>query len=424
MKEIKIKKVNEIIYTYKTKYGLDVYIWPYDLSDQISLSLNIKYGSIHTEFNINNKDIKVPNGIAHFLEHIKFNVEKDVTAHDIYNKLGSYVNAYTTYDHTSYEVVCTDNIRDNILNLLKFVYNPYFTKGLISKEKPIIIEEAKSVLDDPYNKGYYALQQNIFKNSKYKNIITGTAVEVKSITIEDILNVYNGFYHPKNSFLVVTGNVNPLEVEKIVDEYFDNNKFDEYVKPVLKKVNEDSKVIKKSEIIDSYVTKEKIIMAFKYPKKLFKDFTRLDLASFIKIILIFNFDNSSVLREYLDSNCIIDNLYYSIEVSEDSVVIYFEVSTDYCKEVEEKILNQMNNLYVSNDDFLLQKKVMIAETILGFDSASQVNDRIKMDILNSHKIIDNLLDIYNSYTIQDINKMIDILKKYNYAKVILKPSLH
>ena len=36
---------------------------------------------------INNKKYKVPNGIAHFMEHIKFNVKKGVTANDLFSSL-------------------------------------------------------------------------------------------------------------------------------------------------------------------------------------------------------------------------------------------------------------------------------------------------------------------------------------------------
>lgn len=421
MNEIKIKNVNEIIYEYQTKEGLSVYIWPYDLSDQVSLSLIVNYGSIHTDFKVNNKEYCVPNGIAHFLEHIKFNVNKDLTAHDIYNKLGSYVNAYTTYDHTAYEVECTTNVEENLINLLSFVYTPYFTKRLIDKEKPIVIEEAKSVLDNPYNKGYFELQKNIYKNSKYKNIITGKPEEIKSINIDDVLNVYNNFYHPKNCFLIVTGNVKPFEIEKIVDNFFIENKFDKYTKPILKKVIEDNKVLKKNAEIETNVSKDKMIIAFKYPLKLFKEYSYIDIYTLINIILTFNIGSSSELKEYLNNNCIIDSLYFSLENSEDSIVIYIEISTDYYKEVEDKIIKQMNNLKLSEEEFNLQKKVLISDCILGYDGSSQVNNNIRMDLLKNGKIIDNLIDIYKGYTIKDINKIIEILKKYSYSKVILKP---
>ena len=121
MKQINIIAAKEIIYEHTLKNGLKVYIWPYKKNEEISLSLTVKYGSIHTKFKVNNKVITVPNGMAHFLEHIKFNESKDVTAHDYFYKMGSYTNAYTTYDHTSYEVICNNNLKDNLNHLLYFL---------------------------------------------------------------------------------------------------------------------------------------------------------------------------------------------------------------------------------------------------------------------------------------------------------------
>lgn len=422
MNEIKIKSVDETVYNFKTKCGLDVYIWPYDLSDQISLSLNIKYGSIHTEFKIGDLSYTVPNGIAHFLEHLKFNIKKDLTAHDLFNKLGSYVNAYTTFDHTSYEVICTNNIKDNLLNLLDFVYNPYFTKDLIKKEKPIVMEEAKSVLDNPYNKGYFTLSNNTYNTSKYKNLIVGSEENIKNFTIEDVQNVYDGFYHPNNSFLIVTGNINPYEIEKIVDQFFIDKPFKKKKNAEIKKINEKSTIVKKYEELNANVSKEKILLALKYSKKLFKNYTNFDINNLVNIILMFNIGNGSFLKENLQSKCIIDDLYYYIENTDDAFVIYIEVSTDYPKEVERKLFDQLNNLEVTNKDFELQMKVLTAETILGYDDAAVVNNKIKRELLFMNKIIDNRLDIYKSYSIETINNVISILKKYNYSEVLLKPS--
>ena len=102
MEKIKIERTDEIVYHHKLDCGLNIYIWECKESSDINLTLTVKYGSVHTNFEVNKKDIKVPNGMAHFLEHIKFNEEGGKTAHDYFYKIGSYVNAYTTFDHTCY----------------------------------------------------------------------------------------------------------------------------------------------------------------------------------------------------------------------------------------------------------------------------------------------------------------------------------
>ena len=86
MKKINIVGTDEKIYEHTCKNGLKIYIWEYNLSEEVVLSLTVKYGSIHTHFNYDGKDITVPDGMAHFLEHIKFNEEKNQTAHDYFIK--------------------------------------------------------------------------------------------------------------------------------------------------------------------------------------------------------------------------------------------------------------------------------------------------------------------------------------------------
>ena len=76
MKEIVIKGLDEKIYEHETKEGLKIYIWQNTKLKGSYMTLSVPYGSIHTHFKVGNKTFKVPNGTAHFLEHIKFMEQK------------------------------------------------------------------------------------------------------------------------------------------------------------------------------------------------------------------------------------------------------------------------------------------------------------------------------------------------------------
>ena len=70
MKKITINNINEDIYYEKLDNGLDVYLYVNNNMHNNYVTFTTKYGSIYNEFEDNNgKMIKVPNGIAHFLEH-------------------------------------------------------------------------------------------------------------------------------------------------------------------------------------------------------------------------------------------------------------------------------------------------------------------------------------------------------------------
>lgn len=421
MKEIKIKGANEIIYEHKCKNGLMVYIWPYNLSEEIYCTLTVKYGSVHTKFKSRNKEYTVPNGMAHFLEHIKFNEAKDVTAHDYFYKMGTYTNAYTTYDHTSYEVVCHNNIKDNLTHLLYFVLNPYFTKGLIQKEKPIIIEESKMVLNNPYNQGYKTLMNNVYKVNNKRNLITGEKDDIKSITIDDVKTVFDNFYHPENMFLTVTGKVNPFEIEKIVDEYFDNTSKSKYLKPEVILPKEPNDIVKDSEEIKTTVTKDKLFLAVKIPKKQYKGIPDIRLRILFNILLSINFGTTSEFNEYLIQNNLVDDISYMSTVEEEHIIIIFEVSSSYPKQIVKMIKEKLTKLDFDKDDFNRKNKTFIAASILGYEDATEVNSDIRADIIKYGKVIDNIQDVFNSLNPEEGDNIIKKMKKYDITCVYLKP---
>ena len=59
------------------------------------------------------------------------------------------VNAFTSFDRTSYLFSATDHIESNIKRLLTMVETPYFTKDTVDKEKGIIAEEIKMYQEQP-----------------------------------------------------------------------------------------------------------------------------------------------------------------------------------------------------------------------------------------------------------------------------------
>ena len=231
LKKLTISKYNETVYYDKLDNGLEVYMWPQENVSNFYATLSVKYGSIDTDFKIGNKTYQVSKGIAHFLEHVKFNEGPNKTAHDYYNKLGSSINAFTTFGYTSYEVLASSNLKENITHLLDYVETPYFTKELIEKERKIILSEVKMGKNNPYQMLYYTLNNALFHENSRKYYVTGDEEDVKNITLEEINLVYNTFYHPANMFLVVTGNFDPDYLDVVIRENQNTKEFKEYLEP-------------------------------------------------------------------------------------------------------------------------------------------------------------------------------------------------
>lgn len=423
MKKITIKGPDEEVYEHITKNGLKVFIWPNACSNEVSLTLTVKYGSIHTNFSVDNKKYQVPIGTAHFLEHIKFNESSNVTAHDYFYTHGSYVNAYTTYDHTSYEVTCNKDIEDNLKHLLFFVYNDYFTKPLIEKEKPIIVEESKMVLDNPYNKGYQALSNNLYINSNRKYLITGEEKDINNINKEDVINVFNNYYHPSNMFLVVCGNVNVNTIINVIDDFMLSNCFNKYKNPIWLNKKEPLKVKKINDEINVNVSMAKLMLCIKLPITNFKNYEKIKTLNLLNLLFDMNFGSTSIFNEYLVNKDLKDELYYYVSYEEENIIINFEVSTKYPSKVLDLILNKFKNLDINEEDFNRKIKASIAGSILGFEDVISVNNILRSFCIKYDKIIDNYPDIIKSLSIKDLKNIKNCLNNYVYTSMVLMPNL-
>ena len=100
MNEILLPGVLEKLYTYTLDNGLKIYMVPNNKTKNFYITLSTKYGSIYTNFEYNGKKYDMPKGIAHYLEHLLFNMPDGTTAHDYFSKLGANINAFTSFDIT------------------------------------------------------------------------------------------------------------------------------------------------------------------------------------------------------------------------------------------------------------------------------------------------------------------------------------
>lgn len=223
MNIIKNDKINETLYYEILDNGLTVYLYPKKDFVGSRVALGTRYGSIDNNFVdiYTNEEVKVPDGIAHFLEHKLFEKEDESTL-DMFAKLGMRSNAYTTFDHTVYFVDCSCDLTLAIKELINMVYTPIFTDQNVEKEKGIIGQEIEMYNDDPYASVYYNALRGIYSKHPINIDIAGTIESISKITKEQLYTCYNNFYNPKNMFIVVCGDFNEKEILKLIKNEFEN----------------------------------------------------------------------------------------------------------------------------------------------------------------------------------------------------------
>ena len=422
MKKIKLENTNEVLYYDKLDNGLEVYMLPNNNVNKFYLTLNTRFGSINTKFKYDNKEYDMPKGIAHYLEHLSFNMENG-SVFDHYSKIGSSINAFTTYDITSYNVTSNNRFKENLEYLLEYVYTPYFTKELFQSEKGVIEEEVKMYKDDPGMTIVNGTLNNVFVNDERKYLVGGTVKDVKSIKLEDVITCYNAYYNPKNMFLIITGNFNLNEALAITSEQMNklniNNDFN--VKDIYPK--EPEKVNKKEEIIKMNVDKPKVSIGIKIPKNNFKSL-KIDnylLKIYISSILDINFGNTSLLLEELQKGSIVDDLDYTVIESNDYFIVLILSSTYYPEYFKDKVIEKFNSLNIEDSDLKRVAKVNISNYILLFDSAVAVNNYIMDEVMDNNEVNTGFMNIMRNLNIDTCKKVLTKLNNYDYTICKIMP---
>lgn len=176
-----------------------------------------RYGSIDNDFSVNGGEFtRVPDGIAHYLEHKLFENE-DCGAFERYAKTGACANAFTSFDKTYYLFSCSQNFEQSLEILLDFVQDPYFTPETVQKEQGIIGQEIRMYDDNPGWRVYFNLMGGMYKQHPIRVDIAGTVESIADITADLLYQCYNTFYNLNNMAIAVAGNVDPDTVLEICD---------------------------------------------------------------------------------------------------------------------------------------------------------------------------------------------------------------
>ncbi|WP_410510886.1 pitrilysin family protein [Paenibacillus sp. BR2-3] len=225
MEQIYYERLQETIYHEVMENGLRVYVLPKPNFRKTYATFATKYGSVDNHFQVAGGDeTRVPDGIAHFLEHKMFEEpEGDIFATFASN--GASANAFTSFDQTVYLFSATENIEKNLETLVDFVQRPYFTDENVEKEKGIIGQEINMYADNPDWRVYFGLIEAMYSKHPVHIDIAGTVESIGTITKETLYSCYNAFYHPSNMLLFVVGGVEP---EKVISLISSNQKAKSY----------------------------------------------------------------------------------------------------------------------------------------------------------------------------------------------------
>ena len=175
VEKIENERLGSCYYKVKHSSGLTMLLAPMEGFTTSYAMFGTAYGSVDTFIKTDEKGEfkKLPEGIAHYLEHKLFESE-ECSAFDRYAKTGANANAFTSFDRTSYLFTCSQNFKESLEILLDFVTHPYFTAETVAKEQGIIGQEIRMYDDSPDWRVLFNLLGAIYHKNPVKIDIAGT----------------------------------------------------------------------------------------------------------------------------------------------------------------------------------------------------------------------------------------------------------
>lgn len=307
--------VGEKMHVYSHPSGLKAFVIPKKGYLKKYATFATHYGSIDNEFVSPGEDAptKVPDGIAHFLEHKLFE-QKEGSVMDRFSELGASPNAYTGFNQTVYLFSCTDRFEENLRLLLEFVQNPYITAESVEKEKGIIGQEISMYQDDPGWRAYFNLLGGLYGSHPVRKDIAGSHESIARIDRDTLYKCYNTFYHPSNMVVCVVGDV---EAEPVFEQVERSLKLVESRGEIKRLFPEESEKANKSYAEQALaVSMPMFQMGFKDSRHVLKGFEALKHETAMKIILDMLLGRSSGLYNELYGEGLINTSFefdYTIE---------------------------------------------------------------------------------------------------------------
>lgn len=407
--------IDELTYIETLESGLKVAIHPKKKYQRVVVTLQVNFGGLDLEYEVSGQHYKIPEGVAHFLEHSLFenngrNLSEEFAKH------GSKINAYTSKSVTAYTFESRNDFDYLIGYFLSSFLKPDFSPLSIEKEKKIIKHELMMSEDSIHTEIYQKLKSMMYSDKAIICDVGGTVKEVMTIN-QDILNhVFNTYYHPKNMSLIITGNCNPDEVIEIIRKHeYNLNDWPEFSEIKRVQHNAERKIhnyTKKTNEVEENI----INIGLKIPQDIFDTFDREHIHVGISSIVGNSFGLGSKNYDYLEKKNLM-NISFSakstIERDYGFINLYMQSKTPkkYLSEIL-SILTKISEEPLDEELFNIDKKAILGNYIRLFDSLPRTHEYISNCILENVDInnyLQNILDLQ----VSDLDAIKAIFKKEN-----------
>ena len=404
-KLIRNELLDEQYYEIDHQSGLKIFVMEKpDYSGAFAM-FGTKYGSVDTCFRIKGEKeyTRVPEGIAHFLEHKLFESE-ELDAFERFAKTGASANAFTSFDRTCYLFQCSDKFNENLEILLDFVKAPYFTEETVQKEQGIIGQEIRMYQDDPDWQVLFNLLRGMYHDNPVRIDIAGTIESIAEINAELLYSCYNTFYNLSNMALAVAGNVKKDDVIAIADRILKKEEpvFFEQIIPE-----------EKDSVLTSYTEEKmgvdmpKFALGFK-AKPVYESNAHDNLVTELALDILFS-KVSPLYSQMLEKGLINSTFSKEYFAGRGFASLIISGESTQPEKVRDEILSyidKVKNEGVSDEDFNVSLKRLYGREVFSYNDTDNLSGNLINCCFGGYGLFDTI-DLYKKVTKQDVEKVID-----------------
>ncbi len=206
---------------------VDYYKLPNGLRVVLSADDSVPVASIGVYYNIGFRiEPKDRTGFAHLFEHLMFQGSQNLAKGQFFKLvqgLGGTLNGSTRFDFTNYYEAFPSNALETMLWAeADRMRSLDITQENLVNQQGVVKEEVKvNVLNRPYG-GFPWLQLPQYANTNWYNAhnFYGDLQHIDAATLEDARAFFRTYYVPANAVLVVSGDFDPAQAKKWIEQYF------------------------------------------------------------------------------------------------------------------------------------------------------------------------------------------------------------
>ncbi len=382
MQIIENNKIQEKVFIEKMKNGLTVMVFPRKNIQKKYIIWGTRFGSIDNNFIApgDNEPTKVPDGIAHYLEHKLFEQENGKNSLDVLSSLGVDANAYTSNSMTAYLYECSDNFYEALDEFMNYVQNPYFTDENVEKERGIIGQEIMMYNDYPDWRLYMNAIKCMYSKNPIRIDVAGTKETIAEINKEKLYKIYNTFYRLDNMVLIVCGDFKVEEILQEIEKRITLTRNNTEIKRIYEE--EPEKISQKS--VEEKMEISLPCFMLGYKDKVEKEkFAKKDLAMDIIFYLILG-RSSKLYQDLYNKGLIYSELGYDYEFSKTYSHFLIQGQSTQPEKVIERIKEEIEKFKQTGfeeEEFLRIKKKLYGEYVKEYNDISVIANNLLGDYM-------------------------------------------